>query len=70
MVGGLAALVARLIHLGMPKEDAIKYESAITAGKFLGIARGTPKDVARARLMVGDAFVLNGLPLDVLGEPS
>jgi hypothetical protein len=57
MVGGLSALGAVLIHLGNPKEDAIKYANAITAHKFLVIAQGTPEEVARARLMVGDAFV-------------
>ena len=35
MVGGLFAIAAGLIHLGIPKEDAIKYESAIIADKFL-----------------------------------
>ena len=31
-----------------PKEDAIKYENAPTAGKFLVIARGTPEEAERA----------------------
>lgn len=57
MVGGLSALVAGLIHLGIPKEDAIKHENAITADKFLVIAHGTPGEVAQTRLIVGDAFV-------------
>jgi hypothetical protein len=56
MVGSLSALSAAFIHLGMPKEDAIKYENAITAGKFLVIARGTPEEVAQARRIVGDAL--------------
>jgi hypothetical protein len=43
MVGGLSALVAGLIHLGIPKENAIKYENAITSHKFLVIAHGSPK---------------------------
>ena len=57
MVGGVSALVAGLIHLGIPKEDAIKYENAITSDKFLVIAHGTAEEVAQARLIVGDAFV-------------
>jgi hypothetical protein len=56
-IGGLSALAAGLIHHGIPKEAAIKYENAITSGKFLIIAHGTPEEVARARLIVGDAFV-------------
>jgi hypothetical protein len=57
MVGGLSALAARLIHLGIPKEDTIKYENTITSDKFLVIAHGTPEEVAQARRIVGDAFV-------------
>jgi hypothetical protein len=57
MVGDLSALVAGLIHLGTPREDAIKYENAITSDKFLVIVHGTPEEVAQARLIVGDAFV-------------
>jgi hypothetical protein len=57
MVGGLSALAAGLIHLGIPKEDAIEHENAITSDKFLVIAHGTPEEVAQARLIAGDAFV-------------
>lgn len=57
MVGCLSALAAGLIHLGIPKEDAMKYESAITSDRFLVIAHGTSEEIARARLIVGDAFV-------------
>ncbi len=57
VVGGLSALVAGLIRLGMPKEDAIKYENAITSDKFLVIAHGTPEEVAQARLIVDDGLV-------------
>ena len=56
-VGGLSAVAAGLIHLGIPKENATKYENAITSDKFLVIAHGTPEEVAQARLTVGDAFV-------------
>jgi hypothetical protein len=49
MVGGLSAIAVGLIHLGVPKEDAITYESAILADKFLLIANGTPEELARAR---------------------
>ena len=48
-VGGFSAIAAGLIHLGIPKEEAIEYENAIMADKFLLIAHGTPADLARAR---------------------
>jgi hypothetical protein len=53
MVGGLSAVAVGLIHLGVPTEDAIKYESAIIADKFLLIANGTPEELAQARLILG-----------------
>jgi hypothetical protein len=53
MVGGLSAIAVGLIHLGVPREDAIQYESAIIADKFLLIANGTPEELARARVILG-----------------
>jgi hypothetical protein len=53
VIGGLSAVAVGLIHLGVPKEDAIKYESAIIADKFLLIANGTPEELAQARLILG-----------------
>jgi hypothetical protein len=53
VVGGLSAVTVGLIHLGVPKEDAIKYESAIVADKFLLIANGSPEELAQARLILG-----------------
>jgi hypothetical protein len=47
------AIAVGLIHLGIPKEDAIRYESAIIADKFLLIANGTSEELARARLILG-----------------
>src|ERR1700730_9822357 len=35
VVGGVSALVAGLVSLGIPKDSAIKYEAAIKAGKFV-----------------------------------
>jgi hypothetical protein len=53
VVGGLSAVVVGLIHLGVPKEDAVKYESAIVADKFLLIANGAPAELAQARFILG-----------------
>ena len=52
VVGGLSAVAVGLIHLGISKEDAIEYESAIVADKFLLIANGTPEELAQARLIL------------------
>jgi hypothetical protein len=53
MVGGLSAIAAGLIHLGIPEEEAIEYENAIMADKFLLIANVAPEDLARARQVLG-----------------
>jgi len=53
--GGLSAIAVGLIHLGVPKEEVIKYESAIVADQCLLIANGTSEDLARARLILGIA---------------
>jgi hypothetical protein len=52
LMGGLSALAIGLIHLGIPEEEALKYESAIKADKFLVIANGTSDEVAGARLIL------------------
>ncbi len=43
--GGLAAV---LIHFGVHKDDVIKYEEHIKAGRFLVMARGTQNEVLLA----------------------
>jgi Heat induced stress protein YflT domain len=45
----LGALTGALIGLGVPKQQALKYEAQIKAGKFLVIARGTPEQIERAK---------------------
>ncbi len=47
--GGLSALGAGLVSVGIPKDSVIKYETAIKAGKFVLLAHGTPDEVNRAR---------------------
>jgi hypothetical protein len=48
-VGGVSALGAGLVSLGIPKDKVLKYESSIRAGKFLLISHGTDEAVIRAR---------------------
>ena len=49
VVGGMSALGAALVSLGLPKKDVIKYERQIKADRYLIIAHGTSDEVARAR---------------------
>lgn len=49
VVGGLSAIGAGLVGLGIPKDSVIQYETALKADKFLVVAHGTAEDVARAQ---------------------
>src|SRR5579862_6797134 len=49
IVGGLSAIGAALVGLGMPRDSVLKYETELKAGKFLVLAHGTDQDVARAK---------------------
>lgn len=49
VVGGLSALGAGLMSLGLPKDSIVRYETALKADKFLVVAHGTADDVTKAR---------------------
>jgi hypothetical protein len=46
---GVGALVGGLMALGVPKDQALKYQSRLEAGEFLVVVHGTPDQVAHAR---------------------
>jgi hypothetical protein len=48
-VGGVGALGAGLVSLGISKDKALRYESSMKAGKFLLILQGTDSDAIKAR---------------------
>lgn len=57
--GGMSALAAALVGMGIPKDSVIRYERALKADKFLLIASGTPGDIEQARgLMRGHTDVV------------
>ncbi|BCS35050.1 hypothetical protein TBR22_A42760 [Luteitalea sp. TBR-22] len=53
VVGGLSAVSAALISLGVPRNSVLDLETAIKAGKYLLVAHGTPGEVERARQLLG-----------------
>jgi len=55
VVGGLSALGAALFSIGIPKDSIVKYEAAVTTGKFLLIVHGTPEEVQHAKDRLDDA---------------
>jgi uncharacterized membrane protein len=46
--GGIGAISAALTTIGVPKDSVVAYETAIKAGKFLIIVRGTSEEVELA----------------------
>jgi len=52
VVGGLSALGAALMSIGIPKDSAVKYETELQAGKFILIAHGTAEEVSRAKALL------------------
>ena len=45
---GVGALVSALVVSGVPKDEALKYQTRIQAGEFLILVRGTADDIARS----------------------
>jgi hypothetical protein len=56
--GGLTAIGAALAQMGIPKDDAVKYEMALKANGFLLIVHGTSEDVQQARTILGELGLL------------
>lgn len=52
VVGGVSALVAGLVSLGIPKDSAIKYEAEIKADKFVLAVHGTAEELERAHAIL------------------
>ena len=49
VMGGLSALGAALVSIGIPKNSVLQYEANLKAGKFLLILHGTPQEVEAAK---------------------
>jgi hypothetical protein len=52
VVGGLSALGAALTRIGVPKDQVIKYETAIKVDKYLLLVHGTSEEQAKARIVL------------------
>lgn len=52
VVGGVSALGAALVSLGVPKNSVIKYESSLRADKFLLIVHGNAEAVEQAQQVI------------------
>lgn len=55
VVGGLGVIGAALFNLGVPKEQAIRYEQALKADQYVVIVHGTAEETARAQAILDHA---------------
>jgi hypothetical protein len=52
VVGGLSALGAALVSIGVPKDSALKYETELQSGKFVLVAHGSEGEIDRAKALL------------------
>jgi hypothetical protein len=52
VAGGLSALSAALVQLGAPPEEAVRFEAAVKADRFVLWVHGSAADAARARYVL------------------
>jgi hypothetical protein len=48
VVGGVSGLVAAMTQLGVPKDQVVKYETALKADKYVLLVHGDSSDVVKA----------------------
>lgn len=66
VVGGVSAIGAGLVSIGIPKDSVIKYEVALKSDKFLLIVHGTQEAVFAARIILDGT---DSESQDVHGQP-
>jgi len=49
VVGGVSAVGAGLVSIGIPKDSVLKYDVALKTDKYILVAHGTPEAVAKAK---------------------
>jgi hypothetical protein len=58
VVGSLSALVAAMMQVGVSKEQAIRYETALKVDKYVLLIHGTAAEAAQARALLSHSAVL------------
>jgi uncharacterized membrane protein len=49
VVGGVSAVGAALVSIGIPKDSVLEYEVALKSDRFMLVVHGTPDDVSKAK---------------------
>lgn len=71
IVGGLSALGAALVSIGIPKDSVIEYENALKADAFLVVGQGTPAEMTCARdILAKENPTRLDLHTQIKGAPS
>ncbi|MEO8936935.1 MAG: DUF1269 domain-containing protein [Burkholderiaceae bacterium] len=52
LIGGVSALGAALIEIGVPKDQVVKYENALTVDSYVLMVHGTPAEAHKARMLL------------------
>ncbi len=52
VVGGVSAVGAGLVSIGIPKDSVLKYEVALKTDKFMLVVHGSPDAVAKAKQII------------------
>jgi hypothetical protein len=52
VVGGVSAVGAGLVSIGVPKDSVVKYEVALKTDKFVLVVHGTPDAVEKAKAII------------------
>ena len=53
VVGGVSALGAGLLSMGIPKDSVLQYEKSVKSDKLLLVVNGTAAEVAKAKEILG-----------------
>jgi hypothetical protein len=59
VVGGLSAIGAGLIGMGIPKDSVVEYETALKTDKFLVMVHGTAAEVEKSRSVIESTRPIN-----------
>jgi len=58
IVGGMSVLGAALMQIGIPKDQIMKYETAVKADKFVLMVHGSVEDIDKARSVLESSEAL------------
>jgi hypothetical protein len=59
VVGGVSAIGAGLVGIGIPKDSVVQYELALKTDKFLLMVHGTASEVEKARSIIANTRPIN-----------